>query len=1470
MKRKIKNVFVNALTNDENFKNADIDEIKYSKKLNSTIIIASSTLNISYLDILNFEKEVCKNYDLKSCKVDYTYTGEKKEIDEEKFSKIVEDIQKEYDYTPKIFNGFKVNIDNDIKRIEVILDNEYANFLYIKKVDKYIIKSILIEYGTEYKVSFLSLKEVEVGSSPQVVKIDRPVISKENLKKVDNVDKQKKEESSNNSVSTTNTNTYNSGYKKEYAGSNYPKRVAFKEKNAPEFVIKGKDITKERVTNVIDLHPESGAISIEGIICEIDIREIKNGNRIFTVDLYDGTGTIACKTFCNEKEFEELSSKVTKNNWYKLKGNVSFDTYANEITMMIESINTVEAKETKKRKDEAKEKRVELHIHTQMSAMDGVASATDIVKQAIKWGHRAVAITDHGVVQSFPEAHQVISKTFYNKEDKDWLKNAPTKVLYGVEGYLSVDCTPQITHTDTFCVFDIETTGFHAGIDKITEIAVAKVRDGKIIDEFTCFVNPERPIPKEVQELTHITEEMVESAETIEQVLPKFLEFTKDSILVAHNSKFDMGFITHFAKGQGLSVTNNVIDTLVIARELFESYENHKLGTIAKNLGIDLEGAHRAINDVRATVEVFVKMMEIAKEKNINIYDYIYNNLEHDLKKTHYNHVIIIAKNYTGLKNLYKLISFSHLHFFYKKPQILKSMLNRYREGLIVGSACEQGELYQAILKYKDINVFEDENAKNEVESIAKYYDYLEVQPLGNNQFYVDRGILNSTDDLIKINKIIIELGKKLNIPVVATTDAHFLNKEDEIYRKIIMAGQGYEDADKQPPLYFRTTGEMYEEFSYLDDETKKEIIVTNPNKIADMCEAIQPVPDGTFPPSIEGSEEDIKRISYETAKQIYGDNLPEIVEKRLEKELVPIIKYGFAVMYMIARKLVKKSNSQGYLVGSRGSVGSSFVATMTGITEVNPLPPHYICQNEECKYSEFPETTVTTGIDMEDKICPKCGKPLKKDGMDIPFETFLGFKGDKAPDIDLNFSGDNQASAHAYTEELFGKSKTFRAGTIGTVAEKTAYGFVKKYFEETGKRALNPEINRLAKGCTGVKRTTGQHPGGIIVVPDDKDIYDFTPIQKPADDMFSKSITTHFDFHSIHDNLLKLDILGHDDPTVIRMLQDLTGVDPKTIPLDEKKVMSLFSSTDALGVTPESIKSEVGTYAVPEFGTKFVRQMLLDTRPTTFGELVRISGLSHGTDVWLGNAQTLIQEGTATLREAICTRDDIMIYLIQQGLEPQISFKTMESVRKGKGLTEEMEAAMREKDVPDWYIDSCKKIKYMFPKAHACAYVMMAYRIAYFKVYYPKEFYATYLTVRADNFSSELMIVSKEKIKENIRTYEQMPNASATDKDSLSIMEVINEMLERNVKFLKVDIYKSDAAKFLVEEDGIRPPLSALTGFGLVDATKLVKERENGKFETIEEVAHRAKIGKVAMQVLEDAGCFEGMAKSSQINFFD
>lgn len=1463
MSKKIKEVFGACITNTD-FDDCIINEIKYSKKSKIVIVSTQSENNICLYDIEEFEKKAAIAFNLNSFKVEHKYVGNKVMLDKSKVFDAINCIEKKFDFAKNIFECCEISVDENIPKAVITLKNNFSNFLKIRKVDEYIHSALLIGYGIDAKIYICDLGVCQIDNNKHdIIKLEElekiaPINTKTNSKTNDTVRANNADTSNNQNVKIVSDSQRSEN---GFNNSQYAHRSKFRAKNAPDFVIIGEDISKKITKSINDISINDGSACIIGEICNIDTRETKTGKVILTIDVTDKTNTISCKKFLNKDQYDQVKEQIKKGAYVKVEGMLQLDKYANnEMDMMLNSVN-IEQKPAEK-EDNSPKKRVELHIHTQMSAMDAVSSATSIVNRAIKWGHRAVAITDHGVVQAFPEAHKAITAAFFDKNNPNWLQDAPTKVIYGVEGYLVSDIEPEAKPNDMFCVFDTETTGLSYTTDKITEIAACKVKDGKIIDTFNTFVNPERKIPENVQQLTRITDDIVKDAPTIKEALPKFLEFSKDCVFVAHNSKFDMSFINAAAKSMDIQIKNKVIDSLTVARELFETYENHKLGTLAQNLGIDLEGAHRADNDAEATAKVFIKMIEVAKQKDIDIYGYMYDELEKDAKQLPYNHIIILTKNYKGLKNLYKLISFSHLNYFHKKPLIPRSLLNRYRDGLIVGSACERGELFQAIYTKKSEEL---------IENIAKYYDYLEIQPLGNNQFYIDKGLLSSVEDLKNINKKIVELGKKIDKPVVATTDSHFLDPEDEIYRRIIMAGQGFDDADKQPPLYFRTTEEMLKEFDYLDEKTANDVVIENPNKIADMCDVIQPVPSGTYPPSIEGSEEDIKNLSFANAKKIYGDPLPFIVEDRLEKELKPIIKYGFAVMYMIARKLVLNSNARGYLVGSRGSVGSSLVATMTGITEVNPLPPHYICTNPDCKYYEFPKTDATTGIDMPDKICPKCGKPLKKDGMDIPFETFLGFKGDKEPDIDLNFSGDDQPKAHAYTEVLFGKSKTFRAGTIGTIADKTAYGFVKKYFEQEGKNATNAELNRLSQGCTGIKRTTGQHPGGIIVVPRDKEIYDFCPIQRPADDPSARSITTHFDFHSIHDNLLKLDILGHDDPTVIRMLQDLTGVDPKTIPLDEPKVMSLFSSPEALGVTKEQIKSETGTYAVPEFGTKFVRQMLLDTKPKTFGELVRISGLSHGTNVWLGNAQDLIEQGKVTLKEAICTRDDIMLYLLSMGLEPQMAFKTMESVRKGKGLTEEMESAMKEKDVPDWYIASCKKIKYMFPKAHACAYVMMAYRIAYFKVYYPKEFYSVYLTVRGiDCFNAELMMHGKQRIKEAIKEYEQKPNPTQTEKDALTIMEVINEMYERNINFLPIDLYLSESKKFKVEKDGIRPPLCAITGFGYVDAEKIVQARKDGKFYSIEQLTQRAKLGKVGIDLLKKAGCLDGMPQSAQMSFFE
>lgn len=1027
-------------------------------------------------------------------------------------------------------------------------------------------------------------------------------------------------------------------------------------------IILGRKKFTDEIIPMTAVTVDSDKVAIEGNVFAVDSREIRSGKILVMFDMTDLSYSLSVKFFVEKPKFEYISEKLKPGIWVRVAGTAQYDKFTQEVSIFATGIYQVEHRE---RMDTAEEKRTELHLHTQMSTMDGVSSPASLIKRAASWGHSAIAITDHGVLQGYPEAFAAGKKH-------------GIKIIYGVEGYLLDDT--------------------------------------------------------------------------------------------------------------GVTITN-------------ENIKNYKT-----------------------------------------------------------THIILLVKNYVGLKNLYRLVSESHLNYFYKKPRMLKSLIAKYREGLIISSACEAGDLYRAIVGHEP---------EERIEEIASFYDYLEIQPVGNNAYMIPAKMAKDEDEIREFNKKVVALGEKLNKPVVATGDVHFLDPVDEVYRRILMAGQGFTDADHQAPLYLKTTTEMLEEFSYLGPEKAYEVVIKNPRDIADSVEPdMEPIPQKTYPPSIEGAEEEIQERSWKRAKELYGEPLPDIVKQRLEKELNSIVKNGFSVMYIIAQKLVSKSLSDGYLVGSRGSVGSSFVATMSGITEVNPLPAHYLCK--KCKYSEFVGISDTCGCDLPPKNCPNCGAPLSGEGYDIPFETFLGFDGDKEPDIDLNFSGEYQPVVHKYTEELFGVGHVFRAGTIATIADKTAYGFVKKYMEAKGTNANNAEINRLVNGVAGVKRTTGQHPGGVIIVPREKEVYDFCPIQRPADDTDTDIITTHFDYHFIHGTLLKLDILGHDDPTVIRMLEDLTGIDAKTIPIGDPDTMEIFHSTKTLGITPESIHCDIGTFAIPEFGTRFVRQMLIDTKPNTFSELIRISGLSHGTDVWLNNAQDLIKAGTATLKETICTRDDIMLYLLDKGLPPKSAFKIMEAVRKGKGLTPENEELMREHNVPDWYIESCKKIKYMFPKAHAAAYVMMAFRIAYFKVHYPKAFYTTYFSVRADDFDVDLMANGKETVEKAIKEYEAKGNnATAKEKNVLAILEICNEMYARGLKFLPIDLYESDAVKFKMKEDGILMPINALSGLGDVAAKSIVEARKDGEFSTIEDLKVRAKIGKSVVDMLAGTGCLDGIPESNQMSLF-
>ncbi len=1216
----------------------------------------------------------------------------------------------------------------------------------------------------------------------------------------------------------------------------------------PEFIL-GKNIT-DAPKDIGLIEESDGKVTIKGDIFFVDSRELRNGKFLVIFYVNDHSGSMICKFFVTAEKYELLKGDIKKGKHVLVRGEVKYDSFEQDLTLTAKDINKAEKA---KKRDDAEVKRVELHAHTQMSTMDAIASAKSLVQRAKQYGHSAVAITDHGVVQAFPEA-------FHEKDDT-------IKILYGTEGYIVNDCDNLIYKGKNMpldcevVVFDIETTGLSPQSEKITEIGAVLIKDGKICDTFETFANPEKPIPAKIVELTGITDDMVKDAPSQNDAVDAFMEFVGGRPLIAHNADFDTSFIRANLSGRVENSSLDFLDTLALCRSIVKEKKSHKLNIMADHFGIDNPSHHRAVNDAEVCAQIYLKCLALLPEEVVD-FDSLNAELagQADMAKLKSHHIILFAKNLVGLKNLYKLISLSHLNYYYRTPRMPKSEILKHRDGLLIGSACESGELFKAI---------KDKKSDEEIKKLCEFYDYFEVQPIGNNMFMLREGEVSSVSELQEFNKKIIELGEKYGKPVVATGDVHFLNPEDEVYRRVLMAAKKFSDADNQAPLYFRTTDEMLKEFEYLGEDKAREIVIENTNKIADMIEDIRPVPKEKCPPVIEGSDKDIERMCREKATRIYGENLPELVETRMKKELTSIINNGFAVMYMIAHKLVKKSLEDGYLVGSRGSVGSSFVAFLTDITEVNSLPPHYVCP--ECKYSEFlNDAPVSSGCDLPDKVCPKCGAELYKDGHDIPFETFLGFNGDKAPDIDLNFSGDYQSTAHKYTEVLFGEGYVFRAGTIGTVAEKTAFGYVKNYFDERGLASRKADVAHIVEGCTGVKRTTGQHPGGVIVLPKGHDIHEFTPVQHPADKSDVDIITTHFDYHSIDENLLKLDLLGHDDPTVIRMLEDITGLDAKKIPLDDKDTMSIFTSTDILGVTKEDINSEVGTYAVPEFGTKFVRQMLVDTKPKTFSDLIRISGLSHGTDVWTNNAQDLVTGGTCTLSSCICTRDDIMIYLIKMGLDPSMSFKIMESVRKGKGLNDTWEEEMRKHEVPEWYIDSCKKIKYMFPKAHACAYVTMAFRIAYFKVHYPLAFYMAYFSVRADGFEYDIMCHGADKVKETIKNINAKGNdATPKEKAMISVLEVCVEMYARGIEFLPMDLYKSHSDKFLEEDGKIRPPLNSLPGVGTAAAKSIAKAREKGEFIAIDDMVKKSGITKAVVEALQSVGCLDGMTETAQLTFF-
>lgn len=1351
-------------------------------------------------------------------------------------------------------NNAEVRFENNTLTINLL--NGGKTLLDSKGFDKALIKLISEEFNLYISVNYTGTFEVEENSEEYKAAIQdaQEKINRENLQKaaefyqeeVETAEKREEKHAENTTVEI------------EVREGKFATPQIIQSSIRPLY---GRSI-RGKMIPISSISGDSGRIVVWGDVFDIEKKVTKSGDKnIFTIDITDYTGSTTAKVFNSIKESAVIDN-IKKGDTIVVQGDVEYDKYAGELVVNARSIGTAQKVKVV---DNAEKKRVELHMHTNMSQMDAVTSAGDLVNRAYQWGHKAVAITDHGVAQAFPDAMKAADKI--NKDEEK------IKIIYGVEAYFMDDLVESVkgdadTGFDgTFICFDIETTGLSAARDKITEIGAVKVENGVITDTFSTFANPEMPIPQKITQLTGITDDMVKDAPSQSEAVGAFLEFAGDNVFVAHNAPFDTSFIAKACEDMGREYNYTSIDTVAISRAILTDIKNCKLDTVAKFLRLGDFNHHRATDDAEMLARIFINLCQrltddygITKTNDINT-----KIAGGDFKKLPTYHQIILVKNKTGLKNLYRLISYSHLNYFYKKPRIPKSELVKYREGLIIGSACCAGQLYMAILEGKPWG---------ELKQIASFYDYLEIQPAGNNSFMIRDGRFNSVDELHEIDRTIIKLAKELGKPVCATCDVHFMDPTDSEFRKILMAGQGFKDAEQQAPLYFRTTAEMLKEFEWLGKDKAYEYVVENPNKIADMCEYIRPIPKGTFPPNIEGAQEQLIDITWKRAKEKYGDPLPEIVKARLDKELNSITTYGFSVLYMTAQKLVADSEAHGYLVGSRGSVGSSFVATMSGISEVNPLCPHYVCPN--CKHSEFiTDGSYGSGFDMPPKNCPECGALMDQDGHEIPFETFLGFKGDKVPDIDLNFSGEYQSKSHRYTEELFGKNNVFKAGTISTVAEKTALGFVKKFAQERGLVMHKAEEKRLAIGCTGVKRTTGQHPGGMVVVPRTNDVYDFCPVQHPANDVNSDNITTHFDFHSIHDTITKLDELGHDVPTIYHYLELYTGIPVMKVSMSDPEVMSLFTSPKALGVTEEDIDSKTGTFSLPECGTAFVRGMLIEAQPKTFTDLLQIAGLSHGTDVWLGNAQELIHNGTCTISEVIGTRDSIMTYLMHKGLEPGMAFKIMEIVRKGnatKLLTEEHFKAMREHNVPEWYIDSCMKIKYMFPKAHAAAYMIATLRLGWYKVHKAVEYYAAYFTVRSENLDGAIAMQGHQAVRDkmnNIKQKQSVHEATAKDEAEFQTLQIVNEMMARKIEFLPVDIYKSEAKMFKVEDGKIRLPFSSLPGVGGAAADSLAETGKHTEYLSIEDMQIKTKVTKAVIETLKDVGVLKDLPESSQMSLF-
>lgn len=1373
------------------------------------------------------------------------------------------------DYFPELYKAVKRDIPSingtlnnafvtyEEGNLQITLNNGGKSLLDAKGFDKALKRIIKDEFSLEINIIYTGTLEID-GQSEEYVQAMKNAAEK--------IERQRIEDSVNEAASSEAVTKA----VKEKRNSDAVQEIEVREGKflLPQIVeasIKpfyGRSI-RGKIEPISTIVADTGRIVVWGDIFDIEKKVTKSGDKnIFVIDITDYSGSTSVKVFGTIKDTAILDN-LKKGDTVVVQGDVEYDRYAGELMLIARSIGTANKVKVV---DKAEEKRVELHLHTNMSQMDAVTSAGDLVKRAADWGHPAVAITDHGVAQAFPDAMKAADKI-----NKDGEK---IKVIYGTEAYFMDDLVESVSGKSeepldgTFICFDIETTGLSANRDKITEIGAVKVENGQITDTFSTFANPGMPIPAKITELTGITDAMVKDAPSQSEAVSAFLEFAGDNVLVAHNAPFDTSFIRKACENMNREYDYTSIDTVAISRAILTDIKNCKLDTVAKYLRLGDFNHHRATDDAEMLARIFINLCTRLKDDyNITKTNEINTQIAGggDFKKLPTYHQIILVKNLTGLKNLYKLISYAHLTYFYKKPRIPKSELVKHREGLIIGSACCAGQLYQAILLGKPWP---------EIKAIASFYDYLEIQPAGNNNFMIREGRFANEAELHEIDKTIVKLGKELGKPVCATCDVHFMDPKDADYRKILMAGQGFKDAEDQAPLYLRTTAEMLKEFEYLGKEKAYEVVVTNPRKIADMCESIRPIPKGTFPPNIEGAEEELVSITWERAKEKYGDPLPEIVKARLDKELNSITTYGFSVLYMTAQKLVADSEAHGYLVGSRGSVGSSFVATMSGISEVNPLCPHYICP--KCKHSEFiTDGSYGSGFDMPPKNCPECGTLMDQDGHEIPFETFLGFKGDKVPDIDLNFSGEYQSKSHRYTEELFGKNNVFKAGTISTVAEKTAIGYVKGYANDKGMILHKAEIKRLALGCTGVKRTTGQHPGGMVVVPRTSEVYDFCPVQHPANDMKSDNITTHFDFHSIHDTITKLDELGHDVPTIYHYLELYTGIPVMKVSMSDPEVMSLFTSTKALGVTPEDIGSETGTFSLPECGTSFVRGMLVEAKPKTFTDLLQIAGLSHGTGVWLGNAQELIHNHICDISSVIGTRDSIMTYLMHKGLEPGMAFKIMEIVRKGnatKLLTEEHFKAMRDNNVPEWYIDSCMKIQYMFPKAHAAAYMIATLRLGWYKVHKPVEYYAAYFTVRSENLDGVVLMQGHQAVKNRMKLIKQKQSAheSSTKEDQeYATLQIVNEMLARKIEVLPVDIYKSEAKMFKVEDGKIRLPFSTIPGLGESAAISLAESGKVNTYLSIEEMQIKTKVSKSIIESLKNIGALEGLPESSQMSLF-